>query len=101
MTQSVTNVVFAPMLPAWLLAGLLALAAISIALSLWRQARGMWPRVLAMSVLALVLLNPLAVRESRQPLADIALLLVDDSLSQHIGKRSLQTEMALSELRAE
>ncbi len=101
MTQSVTNIVFAPMLPAWLLAGLLALAAIAIGFSLWRRARGMWPRILALSVLAVVLLNPLAVRESRQPLTDVALLLVDDSLSQRIGERSLQTEMALAELREE
>lgn len=82
------------------------LAALGLAIALvcgfgiWRRARGMpWRGVmLALGVLALA--NPVMVREQRQPLDDIAVLLVDRSPSQTINQRPEQSAAALERLRA-
>jgi hypothetical protein len=97
--MSVFSVAFSPLLPVVLLTVLAALALIGVAFGLLRHARGIWWRALALGVLILALLNPSLKDEQREPLTDIALVVVDDSPSQNIGERRARTEAALSELR--
>ena len=96
---STAAITFAPLLPWPVIAGLAALAAAIFALCLWRRARGALLRgaVFALGVLALA--NPVATREERQPLHDVALVVVDRSPSQRIGERPAQTEAALEGVR--
>ncbi|MEX2643944.1 MAG: hypothetical protein WD270_10845 [Acetobacterales bacterium] len=100
MSDSVTNIVFSPLLPMPLLIGLLTVAGAAVAFSLWRRARGMWPRIVVLVLLALTLFNPEAVRESRRPLHDVAIVVVDESRSQGIGNRQEQTGAALEAVEA-
>jgi hypothetical protein len=96
-----TSLSFAPLLP-WPVLGALALAIALVAgLGLWRRARGtLWRgAMLALGLLALA--NPVVVREQRQPLDDVALLLVDRSPSQTVGERPQQLDQALAKLRSE
>lgn len=92
------SVIFDPLLPLPLLWALAGLAALMLAFAIWRGLRG-WPlRVLAMAALGVALANPSLQEESRKPLADIILAVVDDSASQMLSDRPAQTEAALAEL---
>jgi len=90
---------FAPILPTALI-GLLALMGAGLCvLALLRGGRGWLPRALVLVVLVLALANPQAVREVREPRRDVALVVVDRSPSQLIGKRPAQTDAALKMVR--
>ena len=83
----------------WPLFGALAAAAVAVvALALWRRARGTWWRALGLTVLLLALANPTLVAEQREPLDDVALVLIDESPSQDIAPRPAQSEAALGHL---
>ena len=99
MSANVFSVAFSPLLPVYLLAVLAGLALIGVAFGLARKARGIWWRALALGVLVLALLNPSLKDEQREPVTDIALIVVDDSPSQNIGDRRARSEAALAELR--
>jgi len=93
------SLALAPLAP-WFAIGIFAaLAAVSLGYGIARGARGIWWRALAFAVLILMLLNPSLKEEEREPLTDIALIVVDDSPSQGIAERRPQTEAALAELR--
>jgi len=93
------SIALAPFVP-WFAIGIFAaLVAVSLGYGIARGARGIWWRALAFAVLILMLLNPSLKEEQREPLTDIALIVVDDSPSQSIAERRPQTEAALAELR--
>ncbi len=99
--MSGTSLSFAPLLP-W--PGLVALAiaiALVTGLGLWRRARGILWRGLMLALGVLALANPVVIREQRQPLDDVAVLLADRSPSQTVGERPQQLDQALTKLRAE
>jgi len=89
---------FAPLVPLWLLAGLSAVALAVIGFAAFRRARGTWLRAAALIVLAGLLANPAIKEELREPLKDIAVIVVDESPSQDIAPRSAQTEATLKAL---
>ncbi|HEY7763397.1 MAG TPA: hypothetical protein VIB38_00280 [Aestuariivirgaceae bacterium] len=76
-----------PLIADWLAYLFIAAAAIPLLLALFARARGAILRSLALAALALALLNPVVRDEDREPLTDIAVVVVDQSLSQTIGKR--------------
>ena len=93
------SVALAPLAP-WFAIGIFAaLALASLGYGIAKGARGIWWRALAFAALILMLLNPSLKEEQREPLTDVALIVVDDSASQNIGERRQQSETALSELR--
>ena len=74
----------APLLPWWAI-GVLGAAALGIlALGIWRRARGLAWRILALAALFAAVINPALVREQRDPQRDVAVVVVDDSPSQRI-----------------
>jgi hypothetical protein len=90
---------FGPLVPWPVLGGLAAVAAIALIATWWLRARGVVWRTLAVLGLLAALLNPTAVLEQRQPLSDVAVVVVDESGSQAIGQRRARTEAALEYLR--
>ena len=92
------SIAWAPLLPWAVLGGLAAAALAVLALALWRRARGVWWRALALGALVLALANPSLVREQRDALEDVALVLVDESPSQAIAPRPEQSAAATSHL---
>ena len=81
---------FAPLVP-WPF--LLACAAAILLLTcygLWRRARGTLLRSLTALLALAALANPVARREERAGLPDIAVVVVDESPSQGIGERQRQ-----------
>lgn len=90
---------FAPLVPAPLLLACAAIALLLTCLGLWRRARGTLLRA-AVAVLAITTLaNPVARKEDRSTLPDIAVVVVDESPSQSIADRQRQTEQAEAALR--
>jgi len=96
---SFASLAVSPLLPWWLLALLAAVAVVLVALALWRRAAGIGWRLLALAVGLGALLNPAIVEERREPLTDVALLVVDESPSQGIGERRQQARAAAEQLR--
>ncbi|MEZ5900426.1 MAG: hypothetical protein AB7S74_01420 [Hyphomicrobium sp.] len=89
---------FAPLLPdplLWLLA-LVALAL--VVLLLVRGTRGALLRLAALAALILALLNPTLREEEREPLANVAIVVLDESTSQRLAKRPEETAAIKSEL---
>ena len=89
---------WSPLVPLPLIVALLVAAAVPLALSFFARARGATLRSLALAALATALFNPSILNEEREPLSDIALLVVDKSLSQEIGRRSATTDDAARRL---
>ncbi len=80
----------------WVLAGLSVLV---LAPAWAARAKGAAWRTAAVAGLLLAIANPLAVIEERRPLADVGLLVVDDSDSMKIGERAARVERAAGQLR--
>ena len=92
------TVILDPLVPAPLLWALALLAVVMLAFAIWRGLRG-WPlRALALAALGSALLNPSLQEETRRPLTDIMIAVVDDSASQSLSDRPAQTEAALAAL---
>lgn len=93
------DLAWAPLVPWWVVIGLSIVTVILVAVALIRGGRGWLFRSIAMVALIGALLNPLVVREQREPQQDVAVIVVDDSRSQTVGDRTTQTEAALASLR--
>ncbi len=77
---------------------LAALATLGLGLALWRGLNGAWLRVASALVLLAALANPSLQREDRAPLSDIVLLVVDESSSQTLANRQVQTAEAVARI---
>ena len=98
MSASAYTIAFSPFIPWWAVAALGGAALVVLALGLWRRARGLAWRGLAVAVLLAILINPALVEEKRTPQRDIAVIVVDESPSQQIGDRAAASEAALTAL---
>ena len=87
MTQALSGIDFAPILPLWLIALLGGVALLSLVPAVWRRARGAALRALVFALILLALANPRLVEETRETRPDIALLVVDRSDSARTGTR--------------
>ena len=93
-------VAFSPLLPLPLIVVLAAIAAIGVALALWRGLTGWWLRGLAALVLLAALAGPSLRREDRTPVVNIAIVVIDDSASNRIDGRDAQVAAAVEGLEA-
>jgi len=79
---------WAPLLPWWIVAAAAALCAAVLLVAALRRARGAAWRAVAFALLIAWLAGPRLVREARDVLPDIGLLVVDDSGSMALGDRA-------------
>jgi len=93
------SISFEPFLPIAGLVFLGLLATALIVLILYARQRGAILRIGALAAFFAALLNPNISQENRQPLSDIAVLLVDESASQSLDQRTAQTQKALDKLK--
>ncbi|MSP83647.1 MAG: hypothetical protein EXQ94_12195 [Alphaproteobacteria bacterium] len=101
MSGILTGIGHAPLLPwAWI-AGLAAASLAAMGYAGLRRARGLVWRGMFLAVLLLVLLNPSLVREERQGLPDVVVLIDDQSPSQAIGTRRELAAGAISALESQ
>lgn len=99
MIDSATSITFSPLLPIALLIVLGIAALLVTGLGLWRRAKGSLLRgsMFALGILALA--NPVAIREERDPLDDVVLMVTDRSPSQSIEERTAQLDEVSTTLR--
>lgn len=96
-----TTLHFAPLVPWPVLLALALATALVGALALLRRARGGVLRIAVLALGILVLANPLLIREQREMLDDIAILVTDRSPSQTVADRPATVDAALAHLREE
>ncbi len=94
------SVDFALMVPAPVFWAGVVLAAALIVMLLVRRSRGAFMRALALAALLLALANPTLRQEERESLANIAIVVADDSLSQTLAGRPEQSAAIKRELEA-
>ena len=82
----------APLIPLWLVIALAATGFVIALATIISKRRGGILRLIATSLLAAALLNPSVVREEREKLKDVAVVLVDRSGSQNLSVRPGQTD---------
>ena len=94
-----TSIAFAPELPIWLISLLcLAIAALCL-FGLVRGIRGSLVRTLAGVLAGLALFNPSLLREDRSTLSTIVPLIIDETTSQKLNDRDLETAAAVEDIR--
>lgn len=96
--MSASTLVFSPLVADWALAGLALLLAAAAFLAAFRGLRGWVWRALAGAALIAALANPALVREIREPLSDILLVVRDTSPSMEIGNREESARNAAAHL---
>src|SRR5947209_3979267 len=99
--QVIAALRFDPLLPIWLLVSIGVIAALVCALAFWRRAKGAVLRSVAFALLLLWLAGPRLVRETREGLADIGLLVVDQTASMQVNGRAALAEAARAAIRDE
>jgi hypothetical protein len=98
MTETLTTITIAPLLPWPVLAALAIASAVLVAVGLWRRAQGIWWRTLGLAAALGALANPSLVEELHSLLPDIVIVAIDESASQGIGERRGQTAEARAAL---
>ena len=96
---SAVSVAFDPLLGWTLLAVLGGIGLVLVLLGLRAGARGTWWRLGSLIVVLAALSNPSLIEEQRKPIADVALVVVDDSDSMAIGERRQQVQAARETLK--
>jgi len=96
---SAVSVAFDPLLPWSLLAVLGGIGLVLVLLGLRAGGRGTIWRLGSLVVVLAALANPALVEEQRKPIADVALVVVDDSDSMAIGDRHQQVQAAREALK--
>ena len=89
-----------PLVPFWIAVTLAVTAGLLVLAALAARMRGALLRALAGVALAAALFNPVLLREEREMLPDIAVVVTDRSQSQLTGTRTELTDAALAELRS-
>ena len=96
---SAVSVAFDPLLPWTVLAALGSIGLVLVLLGLRAGARGTMWRLGSLVVVLAALANPSLIEEKRKPIADVALIVVDDSDSMAIGERRQQVQAARESLK--
>ena len=99
MNTSAVSIAFDPLLPWEALAVLAAVGIVLVLLGLRAGARGTVWRTGAVAIVLAALANPALVEEQRKPIADVALIVTDDSDSMAIGDRRVQAAAAREALK--
>ena len=94
------SVDFAPMLPGPFFGAAGALALLLTGYLLYRRSRGALLRAAAIAAVLLALANPTLREEQRDSLANVAIVIVDESASQTLGDRKAQTAAVKADLEA-
>src|SRR5436305_10677447 len=87
-----------PLLPPSLIIALAIAAALVVALAIYARRPGAFLRALGFALVLFALLDPSLVRQDREPLKDVVAVVLDQSGSQTIGERRVQTERARADL---
>ncbi|MCF3592667.1 hypothetical protein LZG00_01485 [Rhodobacteraceae bacterium LMO-12] len=94
------TLLFDPLLPWPVIGALLVLALAATGFALWRGLSGWALRALAALLVLCALTGPVWQQEERDALPDIAIMVVDQSISQKLSDRTVRTEEAAAQIAA-
>jgi hypothetical protein len=94
------SIAFDPVLPWVVIAALGVAGLLLVAALVFARTRGAWLRALSLAILLAALANPTVRNEEREALSDIAVAVIDRSLSQEAAGRSAGTTEAEEALKA-
>jgi hypothetical protein len=94
------SLVFSPLVPLPVLAGIAIVAILVVVPGLIRRMRGGWLRAVAAAAIVGALANPVLLNEEREPLSTVVAVVVDRSASQTLNGREATTTAAATELAA-
>ncbi|GIL40260.1 hypothetical protein [Roseiterribacter gracilis] len=97
--MDVARIAFDPLVSWWLIAPLTAIGLAVVLFGALRGAAGAFLRALGVTLFALALSGPSLVEEKREPVKDVAVVVLDASPSQRMGDRLPQARSALDTLR--
>ncbi|RPE67181.1 hypothetical protein EDD53_1585 [Pacificibacter maritimus] len=97
----IEQIAFSPLIPWPVFIGLACASIAVIAFAAWRKMTGSVLRFVAFLGLLLALANPVVLRQERDALTDIVILVVDETASQTLSDRRLQTEQAEAKIEAQ
>ena len=92
---------FDPLIDIRFIAVLALIMAAVCGFALWRGLSGWWLRTLGAGVILATLMGPVLQREDREDLADIVLLLEDQTASQQLADRATRSSTAANALAAQ
>jgi hypothetical protein len=92
------SITFAPLIPLPILVGLAVLALALVILMIFRRSRGALLRGAALAALIAALFNPILKEEQRESLANVAIVVLDESPSQKLADRTKQMDAIRSDL---
>ncbi|MEE2946490.1 MAG: glutamine amidotransferase [Pseudomonadota bacterium] len=93
-----SEILFDPLMDLRLIVALALIMTAICGFALWRGLTGWWLRSLGAVILLATLMGPVLQREDRDELADVVLLLHDQTSSQQLGTREARSEGAIEEL---
>lgn len=96
--MSALNVAFDPYLPFLTIFLAVGVGVVVVLWGLLMRARGSFLRLAGVLLIGLALANPALVEEQREPLDDIALIVVDETPSQKLADRTTDTDEALANI---
>jgi uncharacterized membrane protein len=99
--SGIASLAASPLLPWTVLGPLLGLAAVAMLAGFAARGRGRWWRAVLLGTLALALIQPSIINEQREPLKDVAIIVVDRSPSQRLSGRAERTETAVAALKSQ
>ncbi len=100
-SESISRIHFEPLLSESGIIVFCILGAALLALSYWKNKRSIALRALVFTAFMTALLNPALLEKEQEPTQDVAVIVVDQSESQSMGKRSERTQTALEALEKE
>jgi hypothetical protein len=95
---AVGRISFDPLIPGWALWALAALMAATLVVYVWRRGGAPWLRGAGLALLLLALAQPVWIRETREPVNDVAVILVDQSESMAAAGRAEAARAAADRL---
>ena len=101
MSPNAFDIAYDPLIPWGFIAAAAFVGLVLILGGIWRRASGIGWRAGVLLALLAALANPTLVKEERNQKPDVAVVVVDESPSQKIGDRSLESEAALSKVTRE
>ncbi|MDG2285653.1 MAG: hypothetical protein P8N43_09000, partial [Alphaproteobacteria bacterium] len=101
MSPNAFDIAYDPLIPWGFIAAAAFVDLVLILGGIWRRASGIGWRAGVLLALLAALANPTLVKEERNQKPDVAVVVVDESTSQKIGARSLESVAALSKVTRE
>lgn len=97
-SDTITQVHFEPLIAQGWLIAFAIIGLVLCAVCYWQHRQGLVLRGLCVALFLLALLNPSLLQKEREPVKDVAVLLIDESMSQNMSNRAERTRDAAAYL---